>query len=390
MSSAASFFAALLAFMSVTGANAADVKNSPDKKPDAPGIVEMSPEQQKTIGLRVGKTELRHITEPVSAPGAAAFDERRVARLRPYSQGRVITLDVRPGDPVKAGQRLASLDIAQLSNARNAMASARASLHVAEADAQVAEAALHRGEVLARDGSLARAEVERRRAEVARARAGIETAQAQMAQAQAQVSRLDGVGAGGTGAMTSPIDGVVVSVGVTAGEVVDTTTEAFTVADLSRMLVSANIPERDIRLIRPGDPATVRADAYPGRIFRGRVASIGAQVEARTNTITARFDVENPDFALKAGMYVTLAITADLDHDAVTVPATSVQTVGEQSVVFTPQSDNRYARQIVSLGARRDDWIEVRSGIAANSPVVTDGSYQLKALLQKDLLGSTN
>ena len=101
---------------------AAMAADKPPSQPrDPPGIVRMTAEQQKTIGLKTARVEPRAITEPVQVPGTIMFDQGHVAILHTLAQARVLRLLVQPGDPVQVGQPLAELDgfVRSRANARS-------------------------------------------------------------------------------------------------------------------------------------------------------------------------------------------------------------------------------------------------------------------------------
>ena len=177
----------------------------------------MTAEQQKTIGLQSVRVGRQPITEPVRGPGIIAFDQGKVAILRPLNQSRVIRLLAQPGDMVRAGEPLAELDMPNLSDEQASLATARASMREADAGIAVAREALRRGEILARDGSLSHAEAEQRRLVLAQATAASESARARVAALQAQINRLNPGGRPGVARLASPIAGVVVSVNASSG-----------------------------------------------------------------------------------------------------------------------------------------------------------------------------
>lgn len=356
-----------------------------DAPQDPPGVVRMSDEQQKTVKLQTARADRRPITQPVSVTGTVAFDQGHVAALRPLAQARVLRLLVQPGDLVRAGQPLAELDIPSLTTAQTGFTAAQASVREAEAGVAVARDALRRGELLARDGSLARAEAERRRLVLAQANAAAESARARAAALQAEVSRLNPGTAPGTGAITSPIGGVVVTVGASPGELLETTADAFVVADLSVVLVLAQVPEAGVPLLAVGDPARVRLAGNP-RTWSGKVVALGAAIDPQARTLPARIQIANPDGALRSGMFVEVVLTSDRGRDDVVVPSAAVQTVGDKRVVFMPLGDGRFQSHELTLGVERQDWTEVRGGLAAGDEVVTQGSFELKSLLQKAML----
>jgi cobalt-zinc-cadmium efflux system membrane fusion protein len=367
----------------------------PQKGQDAaanPDLVTLDDAGQKRIGLAFGAAEMRRIVLPVRAPGTVAFDERRVTHLKPRTSGRVLSLAVQPGDRVTAGETLATLDAAGVLDARNGLTAAQASLGEAQATEKVAEINLKRGTDLVKFGGVAQAEVDRRQVELAKAHAATLSAKAQVALYQAQYERLAPAAgqAPGTSAIVSPIDGVVTASGITLGEVVDTSRDAFTVADPSRIQVLANLYGHDIASVKAGDTATVEAPVAAHPRFEGRVRSVNAAIDPATNTAPARIEIANPDGSLRANMFVSVEIAADLGRDGVTAPAAAVQQTEGGPIVFVRTGEDRFEKRGVTLGVQRADWVEVRSGVAAGETVATQGSFGLKAILMRALLGATD
>ena len=356
-----------------------------DAPKDPPGLVRMSDEQQKTVKLQTARADRRPITQPVNVPGTVAFDQGHVANLRPLAQARILRLMVQPGDAVRKGQPLAELDIPSLTIAQTGLTSAQAGVREAEAGVAVARDALRRGELLARDGSLSRAEAERRRLVLAQANAAADSARSRATALQADVSRLNPGAKPGAGAITSPIDGVVVTIGANPGELVESTTDAFVVADLSVVLVLAQVPEAGVPLLAVGDPARVQLAGNP-RVWTGKVVALGAAIDPQARTLPARIQIANGDGALRAGMFAEVTLTSDRGRSDVVVPSAAVQTVADKSVAFVPLGGGKFQSHDLTLGVARQDWTEVRGGLAAGDEVVTQGSFELKSLLQQAML----
>lgn len=373
--------AALLAAAPALGVARAD-----DAKPkDPPGVVRMSDEQQKTVGLQLVKIERRQIEQPLQVPGAVSFDQGHVATMRPLALARILRLLVQPGDAVRTGQPLAELELPSLTTAQTGLTAAQASLHEQEAGAAVARDALRRGEILARDGSLARAEADRRRLVLAQADSGVVAARAQASALQSEVTRLNPGAKPGVATLIAPIAGVVVTVGVTPGELIDTTRDAFTVADLSVMLVLAQVPEASVPLLAVGQAARVRVAAGP-RIWAGKVVALGAALDPQARTLPVRIQLANPDGALRSGMAVDVTLISASGRDNLSVPSAAVQTVSDKRVAFTPLGNGRFQRHDLTIGVETQDAIEVSQGLNTGDQVVTKGSFELKALLQQAML----
>ncbi len=220
----------------------------------------------------------------------------------------------------------------------------------------------------------------------------MKSAQANADMYRAQYERLapaEGA-APGTSAIVTPLAGVVTSVGITVGEVVDTARDAFTVADPSRMLVLANLYGPDIAWVKTGDEADVDAPVPGHPHFAGQVGAINAALDPATNTAPARIEIANPADILRANMFVSVTISADLGRTGVTLPATAVQETEQGPIAFVRTGPNTFERRALKLGVRRSDWVEVEDGVADGETVATKGSFALKAILLRSLLGSTD
>ena len=178
-------------------------------------------------------------------------------------------------------------------------------------------------------------------------------------------------------------------VGITLGEVVDTGRDAITVADPTRVLVLASLYGPDIARVKAGDEASVESPVPGHPPFEGRVRSVNAALDPTTNTAPARIELANPEALLRANMFVSVTVAADLGRDGVTVPAASIQQTEQGPIAFVRVAPDRFARRPVTLGIQRSDWVEVKSGIASGDSVATAGSFGLKAILLRGLLGST-
>ena len=183
------------------------------------------------------------------------------------------------------------------------------------------------------------------------------------------------------GAIVAPFNGVVDSVALSAGQMVDPSQPVFTVADLSTVWVPLQVPEDQIGAVQVGDAVALTVDAYPGRTFTGRVAYIADKVDPNTGTVMVRCEVSNPDGALRINMFANATIAAPLNRSAVLVPDSALQNVNGQQAVFSPTGSGHFAWHTVHPGLSTGGYTQILSGIAPGTPIVTDGSYWLKATL---------
>ena len=183
-------------------------------------------------------------------------------------------------------------------------------------------------------------------------------------------------------AVPAPISGTVTARSVNLGEVVDANKELMRITDLSSVWVIAQVYERDIARLRVGSGATVTSDAFPDNVFRGTISYIDPQLDEATRTGKVRIELANPGRALKIGMYVRAAFGAlgDAERTAPVVPASAVQNVAGQQVVFLPTDDpNVFAMRPVRLGPEAEGRYIVQEGLTVGDRVVTNGSFMLRA-----------
>jgi membrane fusion protein, heavy metal efflux system len=368
--------------------------------PGLPATITLSEPKLANLQLQIGQAKAGPLVRTVSATGSVGYDQLQLARIKPTARGRIETLDVAAGDRVVAGQRLAVLDNFDLSAAHSRVVSAAAALNQAKAQLAAANAAYDRATKLVRNGYVTEAEVEARRATVATMEADLRTKEAELRQYHEEEARLlpvspaaagtgsssDPSAADSRGAIVAPFAGVVDSVPVATGEIVDPATPIFTVSDLSTVWVQADVAEKDLGMVKVGDAVEVRVNAFPGRIFTGRITYIPDAIEPTTGMAKVRCEVPNPDEALRVNMFATVTILAPQGDDGVMVPSESLQEVNGQSVVFIPTGDRRFAWRAVHTGLVANGKTQITSGLAAATPVVGEGSYWLKAALMQSTI----
>ncbi|MFZ0239159.1 MAG: efflux RND transporter periplasmic adaptor subunit [Xanthobacteraceae bacterium] len=370
--------------------------------PGLPTTIALSDAESANLQLQVDKAKMGPLVRAVSATGSVGYDLLHLARIKPPARGRIESLDVTVGDRVTAGQRLAILDNFELSAAQSKVASAEAAVNQAKVRLATANADFDRATNLIRTGGIAQREVDAIRAAAASAEAELRTQEAELRQYQQEEARLLPVAAqnpdagsptdqaplDARGAIVAPFAGVVDSVAVALGDVVDPSTPSFTVADLSTVWVEAEVAEQDLGAVQVGDTAQVRVSAFPERVFAGRVTYISDQLETTTGTAKVRCEVANPDGALRVNMFATATIMSPQGGDAILVPSSAVQDVNGQSVVFMPTGHGQFAWRAVHTGLVANGQTQITNGLAADTPVVADGSYWLKAALTQSTIPS--
>ena len=180
----------------------------------------------------------------------------------------------------------------------------------------------------------------------------------------------------------SPSSGTVTSRSVNAGEVIEANKELMRVTDLSTIWVVGQVYERDLATVRVGSGANITSDAYPGRVFRGRVSYVDPKLDTATRTAQLRIELNNPGQIFKIGMYVNVAFGAlgIAERTMPVVPKSAVQNIGNQQVVFSAtDKPSEFIMRAVRTGAESNGFYPVLEGLNAGDRIVTDGSFLLRA-----------
>lgn len=174
----------------------------------------------------------------------------------------------------------------------------------------------------------------------------------------------------------APFGGTVTGKGVFAGQQVVPGMELFTVTDLSKVWIEAEVYESEARLVAPGQVARFSLPYDPGREFSGKVAYIYPSISAQSRTLRLRFDLANTDFALKPGMFVNAELRLEA-KEGVVIPASAVLDTGLRQVVYVDSGQGRYVPRQVTVGVRHEGMAQILSGLAAGERVVTKGNFLL-------------
>src|SRR5436305_6962841 len=128
----------------------------------------------------------------------------------------------------------------------------------------------------------------------------------------------------------SPSSGTVTSRTVNPGEVIEANKELMRVTDLSTVWVVGQVYEKDLATVRVGSGANISSDAYPGRVFRGRVSYAYPKIDPATRTAQVRIELNNPGQMFKIGMYVNVAFAAlgIAEKTTPVIPTNVVQRIG--------------------------------------------------------------
>lgn len=175
----------------------------------------------------------------------------------------------------------------------------------------------------------------------------------------------------------SPIDGVVAKRLIKVGNTLTPNEQVYVVTDFDPLLAVLYVPENALARLKPGQPATLVADALAGKSFTGRVARLSPVVDPQTGTFKVTVEVRRSDRVLAPGMFSRVSVTYDVHKNALTVPRAAIITEDGESAVYVVKGGVAH-RVGVGLGYADGDKVEITRGIAAGDMVVTLGQNSLK------------
>src|SRR6185503_11776125 len=161
---------------------------------------------------------------------------------------------------------------------------------------------------------------------------------------------------------------------VTEGQRIEAGAPLFTIADLSRVWVLADLYQMDMGRVRAGERALFTADGLPGRGRAGTIEFVYPTVSAGTRTLQIRIALDNEDGALKPGMFGRVRL-AGRGGSALAVPAEAVVATGEREYVFLARSGGTFEPRTVRTGARGDGYVQVLTGLAPGDTVVASAAF---------------
>lgn len=332
--------------------------------------------------IRVAPVSMgRFVLGEVTAPSKVEFNPNRVSHVLMPVGGRIREVLAHLGDPVGAGQPLVSIESPDAAAALAAYTQALAQVRQGQSAVLKSGRDLSRVRLLNEHGAVALKDVQSAENDGVQAQASLEQAQAGTAAALQRLKML-GMDPNGTASEVfarAPIAGKVVDIAVAPGEYRnDTSATLMTVADLSTVWLSAQVPETQIRNIQLGEAVQAEFAAYPGEVFHARVMRIAETVDPQTRTIKVEAEVPNPSGRLRPEMFGQVHHLHE-PSSAPAVPVSAVLQVGGGSVVWVEQSRGVFQERSVVLGDRSGDLMPVISGLSAGERIVVDGVTLLRS-----------
>jgi cobalt-zinc-cadmium efflux system membrane fusion protein len=371
----------LLALILSGCGDASDAAKPPASRPPAePGLISIPADSPQLGQIKVAAVEAMDVPQDeVVAPARVGIDPGRLSRVLLPVAGRIEAVLVKLGERVEQGQAVVILDSPDADAAVGAWRTAEAAERQATAALTKAEADYERARDLFEHGAASQKDVLAAQNDRAQASAALDTARAGREQAR---RKLELLGLQPTVfhqpiTVRAPINGTVLDVGVAPGEYRnDTTAPLMSIADLTRVWLSAEVAEPAIALVRVGDAVEIRLVAFPGEVLTGRVTRIADVLDPQTRTVKVHVELPNPG-RLRPDMFGTLRHVASRRRAPVVPLASVIQQYG-RAVVFVEREPARFERREIVVGAREGERVAVLAGLTPGERVVVDGAILLK------------
>ncbi|MGD9900406.1 MAG: efflux RND transporter periplasmic adaptor subunit [Calditrichaceae bacterium] len=185
--------------------------------------------------------------------------------------------------------------------------------------------------------------------------------------------------------LKSLIEGSVIDMHLTLGEVVEDGKHNIIIADLSKVWANLSIYQKDLGNIREGQKVYLSTGPDTEEIT-GKISYISPVVDARTRTATARVIVDNSSGIWRPGLFVRAQVITGDETVPIHVPKTALEKFENRTVIFIRDEDG-FEPRMVTIGRTNTTTVEITSGIEAGQSYVSEGGFHLKAELQKDAFG---
>ncbi len=319
--------------------------------------VRISTEKVQKLGVRTEVASLRVLDRIVRAAGRVEPDERRVYAIAPKFEGYIERLYVNvTGQGVGKGQPLFEVYSPELVSAQQEYALAIEGVQaMKEADStassgmrQLAESSLAR----LKNWDISGAQV---------------TALARSGEARRTLI------------FRSPVSGIVTDKNALQGMRFMPGETLYQITDLSSVWIIADVSEQDIGLVKRGGRARVTVNAYPGKVFEGRITYVYPTLAAGTRTVPVRVELANPGMLLKPAMFAEVELSVDGKARVLTVPESAVIDSGTRRIVLVQAGEGRFEPREVRLGAGDAHYVEVLEGVEEGEPVVVAANFLIDA-----------
>jgi len=331
-------------------------------------IPDGSPLRSKLTIDAIGQKEIKR---NLVLPAVVEADPARLVKVLPPLAGRVTQLKVQLGEEVVRGQPLVVLDSPDLATAYADYDRAKVLLVLAFRNRD-------RLRDLAKSGGAALKEQQQAETDYVTAEVENHRAEARLRQIGVDPDTTnDTTNKSRTVTIPAPVSGSVIDLAVAPGALWnDSTAALMTVADLSTVWVTANVPEKDTSLVAKGQSVDIVFAAYPGEVFNGQVLFVSNVLDPDTRRTKVRINIDNVAMRFKPGMFANVTFFAPSQMMPI-VPTTALVLKDDANQVFVEVAPWTFAAVPVEIGFQQGEEAVVQSGLKVGDRVVVKGGVLL-------------
>lgn len=329
------------------------------------GSIKLTPEQMEASGIRLVSVRQGDLSHQVTVPGRLVADADRMAQIVPKVSGIVVEARKNLGDTVKKGEVLALIESREMAESSAEYQAASRALELARTTFN-REKTLWEKKVTAEQDYLV-------------AKNSWQEAQIRLDLAKQKMQTLGGMSENQKPSryheLKSPLDGLIIERDLTLGAFADTSSKAFTVADLSVLWVEISIAPNDLPRVREGQTAIVESAGKQGE---GKLIFVSPVINPDTRSAKAIIELQNPDGQWRSGDYSNVSIVTATQQSGMTIPLEAIQTIEGKPVVFVKTTEG-FEKRNVTPGKKDDRNIEISSGLQVGEEVAIGNTFVLKA-----------
>ena len=332
---------------------------------------------KQAASLKTIAAEQRSFRTLKNAVGSIDFNQNMLVQAFTSNPGRIVDTPLNVGDEVAKGDRLFTIDSPDLLQAESSLLAAAGVL-------ELQTRTLARVRQLLKTGGGAQKDVDQATSDQQTAEGNYKAGRDAVrifGKTDAEIDRIvadrkvDSILV-----VPSPISGRIIARNAAPGLFVQpgNAPAPYSLADISTMWMVANVIETDAPAYRIGQPVEVRVPAYPNEVFRGRVTTLGLNIDPNSHRQLVRSVIDDPQHKLRAGMLASFTIETEPPKPSVSVPLDAIVREGDGTMTVWVTTDGRkFDRRTVTIGMEQDGWRQILNGLAAGEKVASTGAIFL-------------
>jgi membrane fusion protein, heavy metal efflux system len=364
----------VLFFAAASSQSAASAAEAAVPLAPGPGEAAVALSESQLKAIKTGLPAMHPFPRETRAAGTIDFNQELLTQVFTPYQGRILKAFASVGERVKKDQVLFTIDSPDLVQAESTLI---ATAGVVELTSKI----LERQKSLYKQNAAAQKDYEQAVSDQQAAEGAYHAARAAVKVFGKSEAEIDKIVAGRridpALVVPSPIAGLITARNASPGLLVQpgNPPPVYVVADTAAMWMLAQVPERDAPAVMPGQEVHATVAALPGRVFPGKIVTVGASVDPNTRRVLVRSEIGDPNSELRAGMFAAFTIVLAPPKTALAVPQEAVVREGDGSMtVWVAAGGGKFLKRIVKTGLSHEGFVEIEDGLKADELVATDGS----------------